>query len=220
MANLTIGNSIVLNICRCSMLGGFTSNGNNIVNTTVGSNQIVFGGSDQVGVNPLLTNDLERTGGPTATFGFFPGSPAIDTGNIVLATNAGLSTDQRGFGRFADGNGDSTVTVDIGAYEYLSLPPQPSGLVTVAGRVFDTGNRPLSNINVILNDTNGNYRFTYTSSFGWFVFENVPKDMVYRLNISNKRYNASQRVVFPTADAFDDDIIATPLAGGDAPRGK
>lgn len=219
MANLTIGNSVVLNICRCSMLGGFTSSGNNIVSTTGGSNQIVFSGSDLVGVNPLLVDPPQRNGGPTANYALLPGSPAIDGGNNALAASNGLTTDQRGFARLADGNGDTTVTVDIGAFEHLAAAPAPSGLVTVAGRVFDTGNRPLSNVNVILNDTNGNYRFTYTSTFGWFLFENVPKEMVYRLNISSKRHNAPQRVLFPTADAFDVDIIATPLAG-DAPRGK
>lgn len=217
MSMLQPGNSILRDVCVCQTFSTLFSSGNNIINQTSDSFPVDYHSTDQVNVAPLL-GPLARNGGPTATLGLLPGSPAIDNGNILLSVNAGLSTDQRGFGRFADGNGDTFVTVDIGAYEHLSLPPQPSGLVTVAGRVFDTGNRPLSNVNVILNDTNGNYRFAYTSSLGWFVFENVPKEMVYRLNISSKRHNAPQRVIFPSADAFDADIIATAL--GAAPRGK
>src|SRR5205814_5688317 len=81
---------------------GVTDSGNNII-----------GSDPQVG--PLASN-----GGPTMTRAVLPTSPAIDAGNNTSATNAGLTTDQRGTGfpRIADSADlNTTQTVDIGAYE-------------------------------------------------------------------------------------------------------
>ena len=60
--------------------------------------------------DPLL-GPLQDNGGPTFTHAVLPGSPAINAGSDALAMNAGLTTDQRGLGRF-DG-----AAVDIGAFE-------------------------------------------------------------------------------------------------------
>ncbi len=69
---------------------------------------------NQVGVNLALTIDLTLgdNGGPTMTHAIFPGGPAMDMGDPLLA--AGLTFDQRGsgFDRF------SGVSVDVGAVEF------------------------------------------------------------------------------------------------------
>jgi hypothetical protein len=63
-------------------------------------------------LNPLL-GPLQNNGGPTKTHALLAGSPAIDKGD-----NAGApATDQRGFPRKKDGNGDGSLIVDIGAFE-------------------------------------------------------------------------------------------------------
>jgi hypothetical protein len=69
-------------------------------------------------LNPRI-GPLANNGGPSQTHALLPNSPAIDNGSNILATGAGLTTDQRGpgFPRFVDGNADSTATVDIGAFE-------------------------------------------------------------------------------------------------------
>ncbi len=54
-------------------------------------------------------------GGPTETMALLPGSPAIDAGDNALVPS-GVTTDQRGYTRIADG------TVDIGAFEVQSIP--------------------------------------------------------------------------------------------------
>jgi hypothetical protein len=64
---------------------------------------------------------LQNNGGPTQTHALLSGSPAIDAGDGTLAP--GL-TDQRGFGRIADGNGDGVAVIDIGAYELAFLSPK------------------------------------------------------------------------------------------------
>jgi len=46
-----------------------------------------------------------------------PGSPAIDAGSNAATT--GITTDQRGFARVVDGDGNMTAIVDIGAAEFI-----------------------------------------------------------------------------------------------------
>ncbi|MDP2306590.1 MAG: choice-of-anchor Q domain-containing protein [Pseudomonadota bacterium] len=64
---------------------------------------------------------LQDNGGPTETRALLAGSPAIDAGDNGQTAAA---TDQRGFRRVVDGNGDRLAVVDIGAFEFgaASLP--------------------------------------------------------------------------------------------------
>lgn len=65
-----------------------------------------------INTDPLL-GPLQDNGGPTLTHALLPGSPAIDSGLNRLCPR----TDQRGFKRPVDGNGDGTRTCDIGSFE-------------------------------------------------------------------------------------------------------
>jgi CSLREA domain-containing protein len=76
--------------------------------------------------DPALTlGPLQDNGGPTPTHALLPGSLAIDAGSNDFAfnpfNNLLLLTDQRGYPRFADGDGDGNAIVDIGAFE-LQVP--------------------------------------------------------------------------------------------------
>jgi CSLREA domain-containing protein len=206
MANLQIGNSIVRDIYRFSMLGGISSDGNNIASTASGSNQVSYQPSDLVNVNPLL-DSLRYNGGPTPTRAPLPGSPAIDAGNETLTINAGLTTDQRGFGRFADG-GAGRAIVDIGPFELNGAAPAP---VTVAGRVLGavSGN-PLRSQTVTIRDMLGNTRSALSSSLGWFVFDNLPAGFVYRVSVNARRGSVS-KTVFGDHDLSDADILVPGL---------
>lgn len=97
--------------------GNLNSLGHNLIGNTSGS--VITGTTtgNILNVNPNL-GVLQNNGGPTNTYAFLPGSPAINVGSNALAVdtnNQSLSNDQRGFRRFIG-------TVDIGAFEENTQP--------------------------------------------------------------------------------------------------
>ncbi len=70
-------------------------------------------GNGDITAVPLL-GSLQFNGGPTQTMALLPGSPAID----AIPTNVCLAaSDQRGIIRPQDGNGDTILACDLGAFE-------------------------------------------------------------------------------------------------------
>jgi hypothetical protein len=102
----------------------FVSNGYNLIGTgnsfdsgTQNATDIFTQPGDQLNaLNPLL-GPLQNNGGRTQSHALLPGSPAIDTGNPIVFLPP--TNDQRGdpFLRIADGNGDTSAVIDIGAFE-------------------------------------------------------------------------------------------------------
>ena len=86
-------------------------------------------------VNPML-GPLADNGGATLTQALLPSSPAIDVGNNSAITNPPYAgppfTDQRGFDRVVDGDGNGAANVDIGAYELGVI--RINALTPLAGR--------------------------------------------------------------------------------------
>jgi Carboxypeptidase regulatory-like domain len=153
------------------------------VRTAAGSNPITYHASDLVGAAPQL-GPLQYNGGHIMTMLPLGGSPAIDGGNNDLAAVMSLNIDQRGLARFVDGGSGRPYT-DIGATEYNAQAPSA---VQVAGRVLGavSGN-PLRSQTVTLTDMHGNSSTAFSSSLGWFVFDNLPADGVYRISVSARR---------------------------------
>jgi len=112
--------------CAGGTSATLTSQGHNLDS----GNTCGFAGpGDLVNMDPQL-GPLQDNGGPTPTQALLPGSPAIDAGGDDCPPPA---TDQRGFPRPEDGNGDGMATCDIGAFELggtapgcLSSPTFPS----------------------------------------------------------------------------------------------
>ncbi len=109
--------SFANDISRGGSSGTLTASGNNLI----GSNATVSGifsgplvGTQATPLDPKLS-PLGYFGGPTMTMHPLIGSPAIDAGG---STNPG-GTDQRGFPRFVDGDGNAgtPAQLDIGAVE-------------------------------------------------------------------------------------------------------
>lgn len=83
---------------------------------------------DFTNTDPLMLA-LADNGGQTNTHAITGESPATDAGDpngCLGAKGQALDTDQRGFVRPVDGNGDGTNRCDIGAFESGSMAPPPT----------------------------------------------------------------------------------------------
>ena len=111
----------------CCVVGAGVESANNLFGTNGNAGVSGFspGPTDIVPSVPLaqILGPLKNNGGPTQTLALVAGSPAIDAGDPGgCRDNSGalLQTDQRGFPRNVDGNGDGTARCDIGAVEFAA----------------------------------------------------------------------------------------------------
>ena len=138
---ITLEDTIVANNAgdagQCLIVSGTIADGGNDLQFPDGSCNATIPVKD-----PLL-GPLANNGGPTQTMALLPGSPAVDAGSNGTC----LPADQRGVAR-TDGDGDGTVTCDIGAYEapaninkvYRSVPTlDPKALAAMAALLAGVG---------------------------------------------------------------------------------
>jgi len=122
----------------------FGTNGNaGVTGFTPGPTDIVPSVSLAAIMGPLQNN-----GGPTQTHALIAASPAIDAGSPGGCRDRQgklLLTDQRGFARHVDGNNDSTIRCDIGAFEFgAELVPVPPGPLAIGATTRATGEAGVS----------------------------------------------------------------------------
>ncbi len=138
------GGAVELRLQNSILSGNTGGDCSGFITSTVGYNLIqnpgplcVLGGvttGNLIGSNPNL-GPLANNGGPTQTRALLSGSPAID------AADPGAScavTDQRGVARF-DGNYDSVVRCDMGAYEFNQPAPPPATTSSLPKTGFPMG---------------------------------------------------------------------------------
>ncbi|MCH7699166.1 MAG: CSLREA domain-containing protein [Chloroflexi bacterium] len=120
---VTVNNTIVANNSSAQCSNSVTSGGHNLSSDTSCG---LTGTGDISNTDPLL-GPLAGNGGLTLTHALLPGSPAIDAGSGDCPPP---DTDQRGFGRPVDGDGDNQATCDIGAFEVGAVAPPPTATPT------------------------------------------------------------------------------------------
>jgi CSLREA domain-containing protein len=115
----TVKNTIIANNSSNNCVGTIVNGGSNLQFPASTCGATITTGDPMLGA-------LAANGGPTNTMKLLSGSAAIDTGsNTVCAATPISNADQRVSTRPIDGNGDSTATCDIGAYE-APLAPGPA----------------------------------------------------------------------------------------------
>lgn len=137
----TVGNTIIAGNFNPSTSGTLEPDcsgtldgqGHNLIQDMAGCTVSGDTTGNVTGMSPNL-GPLQNNGGATLTHALQSGSPAIDGGNpggCLDASGAALTTDQRGYARPIDGDGDTSPVCDIGAYEYDSPgTPTPTSTPT------------------------------------------------------------------------------------------
>ena len=110
---------------NCSSASLITSQGHNLSDDS--SCTSAFNQPGDLNNVAALLGPLQDNGGPTLTHALLAGSPALDAGDNCIVDNScvpaltsAITSDQRGagFNRVVDGpDGDTSATVDIGAFE-------------------------------------------------------------------------------------------------------
>jgi CSLREA domain-containing protein len=110
----------------------------------------------------------------------------------------------------ADTNDGSCTAGDCSLREAVAEPS--CSLIDFS---LDLVQQPIAvNLGDIVTDLQGSARHAFTSSLGWFTFDQLPANGVYKISISSKRYNAPQKTIFADHDLTDADIIVTPAGEG------
>jgi hypothetical protein len=123
---------------NCRTGNNFTDFGYNMED----ADTCAFTGTGDIKNAAPLFGPLQDNDGSTYTHALLAGSPAVDAGNkdhcngVNVATP--LTTDQRGYVRPIDGDGDGLAVCDIGAYEFGSV------LFVERGDIDNDGNIGLS----------------------------------------------------------------------------
>jgi hypothetical protein len=166
--NSIIAENTAANSTDADCSGTINSQNYNLIQDADGNCTITGTTTNNItGTAPLL-NPLADNGGLTETHSLQNSSSALEA--IPDGTNncgATITTDQRGAGRPADGNNDSTAACDIGAYEgpenasvtITADAPDPALIgvpISVSATVAAVGNTPRGTVSITGANTNCN----------------------------------------------------------------
>lgn len=156
-------------------------------------------------------NSSEKNGNPAkAVDSNARGSSKIDAPSAPTAlvisgtpTTGGTYT----FSITATGNGGSGTT----NYSLIITGNAPTAAqISIGGRATTSTGRGIRNIFVRLTDGNGNVRFAYTTTFGYYRFANLEAGETYVITAKGKRFEFAQpsQVLNATEDASDVNFVA------------
>lgn len=140
----------------------------------------------------------------TETFAQNPNANAIRWGtmyNFRFDSNRPPQTTNATIGFFKTG---APITVQVQA------PSNPSGAVSMSGRVVTPGGRGVFNARVTIVDTAGNTRMAITNPFGYYRFYNVASGSTYTIKAHSKRYTFSPRTMKVNDNVSDVNFVAEP----------
>ena len=191
---VTMGGSILaMNLTGTigsDLYGPFTSNGNNLIGSTLGGSGFLT--NDLQNVNPFL-GPLQDNGGPTFTHALLSGSPAIGGNTATTST----TDDQRLMFRPVGTN------ADIGAFEVqptvVSLPPSPTDVTITLGGP-----------DIIVTDDNGTVILTVPLNPSTpLVINGTSGDDTVTIDFSNGNPIPPSGATFNGGGGFGDQLVLT-----------
>jgi hypothetical protein len=112
--------------------------------------------------------------------------------------------------RFDSNRPPQTVNATIGFFKtgapmtiQVQAPSGPATAAVVSGRVADSFGQGIRNARVTITDANNNVRTTFTTSFGYYRFDNVTPGASYTIAVTSGRYTFAPRVVQVNGDLSD-----------------
>jgi hypothetical protein len=147
-------------------------------------------------------------------------NPPYTLEQSVIASGGGTAADAGNVYKIESviGQPVAGATSTNGSYTLRSgfFTPAPfsptAALAKVSGRVLTADGRGIRNVSVTMTGANGSIRMTFSSSFGYFTFEDVPVGEVYILNVRAKQFQFSQssQAISVSEDINDINFIANP----------
>jgi hypothetical protein len=112
---------------------------------------------------------------------------AANTQVAVTITAAALNGDG------VIGNGDATDQhFAVVLYNFIDAPLTNFG---ITGRAVSGAGRGVANVNMVLSNGGGYVASTFTNTFGYFAFPNIPGNQSYTLTPVSKRYRFDSQIV-------------------------
>ena len=149
----------------------------------------------QVASNPpyTLEQSVVATGGGTTA----------GTGNVYKIEST--------IGQPLAGTSSTNAPFTVRGGFFTTAPFAPTAaLANISGRILTADGRGIRNVSITMTGASGAQRIAFSSSFGYFNFENVPVGEVYILTVRAKQFQFSQntQAVLLSEDLTDLNFIA------------
>ncbi|MDQ3799803.1 MAG: carboxypeptidase-like regulatory domain-containing protein [Acidobacteriota bacterium] len=168
-----------------------------IVTAAIAVTSFVAAASAQVASNPpyTLEQSVIASGGGTAA----------DAGNVYKIESV--------IGQPVAGTSSTNGSYTLRSGFFTPAPFSPTAaFAKVSGRVLTADGRGIRNVSVTMTSTSGATRMAFSSSFGYFTFEDVPVGEVYILSVRAKQFQFSlnTQVISVSEDVGGISFIADP----------
>jgi hypothetical protein len=145
-------------------------------------------------------------------------NPPYTLEQAVIASGGGTSTGslyqiEGSIGQPIAGTSSANGSFSLRGGFFTPAPFSPTAaLASISGRILTADGRGIRNVSVTLTGASGETRMAFSSSFGYFTFENVTVGEVYLLSVRAKQFQFSQsaQAVSVLEDVTNINFIANP----------
>jgi predicted flavoprotein YhiN len=156
---------------------------------------------------------------PLAAVAQVAGNPPYTLEQSVVAAGGGTSSGGAGnvykiegtIGQPVAGTSSTNAPFNVRSGFLTTAPFAPTAaLANISGRILTADGRGIRNVSITMTGASGAQRMAFSSSFGYFTFENVPVGEVYILTVRAKQFQFSQntQAILLSEDLTDINFIA------------